>query len=135
MTQQSDKPLEPQPPRQGEEPAAASAEIQPELTEEKQAGGGGLADQLKEEMAKWQTKIDEAKLQLHLGAREAQDKIEPHVEKLERELNRAKDKWQQIEGDTERAWQDIDQGLKASFSVMEEAFDKAQRHFKKEAKK
>ena len=41
-----------------------------------------LKAELEEELAKWQTKYDEAKVQLHLGAKDAQDKLQPHVDKL-----------------------------------------------------
>ena len=38
-----------------------------------------LKAQLEQEMAKWQTKIEEAKLQLQLGSMDAEDKIRPHL--------------------------------------------------------
>ena len=74
-----------------------------------------LKDQLKEEMAKWQTKMDEAKVQIHLGTKEAQEKIEPYVEKLEQELSQAKKQLQQLESDSKSAWQEVQRGLKLSF--------------------
>ena len=94
-----------------------------------------LEEQLKEEMAKWQTKMDEAKVQLHLGAKEAQDEIQPYVDKLEQEFNQAKEKWQELENAAESAWEDIHRGLKLSFKAMENSFEKAQQHFQKQEKK
>jgi hypothetical protein len=87
--------------------------------------------QLEKEMAKWRTKMDEAKVQLHLGAKEAQDKIQPYVDQLEQELAEADKKWKEFETATESAWQDIRNGLKLSFKAMQQSFEKAEQQFKK----
>jgi hypothetical protein len=104
---------------------------QPKKEVEKQT----LTEELKGEMAKWQTKMDEAKVQMHLGAKEAQDKIQPHIDKLEQELGEAEKQWQQLENATESAWDDLRRGLKGSLKIMEKSFEKAQQHFHKEEKK
>ena len=49
-----------------------------------------IKEQLEKELEKWQTKMDEAKVQMHLGIKDAEDKIKPHVEQLDKELNEAK---------------------------------------------
>jgi len=90
-----------------------------------------VKEQLKEEISKWQTKIDEAKLQVHLGAKEAQDKIDPYIEELELKYEQAKKKWEEIDDASENAWEDIKEGFQASFKSMSEAFNKAKEHYKK----
>jgi len=62
-----------------------------------------VQSELEKEMAKWRTKMDEAKVQLHLGAKEAQDKIQPYVDQLEQELAEANKKWKELETATESA--------------------------------
>ena len=89
-----------------------------------------IKEQLEKEMASWQSNIDEAKLQLHLGSKEAQEKMQLYVDKLEKELAEAKVQWDEFDGATEKAWQNIQQGLKSSFSTMTEAFNKAKEHYK-----
>ena len=56
-----------------------------------------MKTQLKGELAKWQTKIDEARIQLNLGGKEAKEKIQPHLDQLENEMYKAKDKWADLE--------------------------------------
>lgn len=48
---------------------------------------------LKPEIDQWQAKIDAAKLQMHLGAKEARETLRPHVERLEQELGRVNAAW------------------------------------------
>ena len=88
-----------------------------------------LKAQLEQEMAKWQTKIDEAKLQLQLGSMDAEDKIRPHVEQLEKEMDEAKVKWAQLEQASEHSWSDLKEGLDLSVEAMKDAFSKASKHF------
>lgn len=99
-------------------------------SDEKKAEKHPVKEQLKKEIAQWQTKMDEAKLQLHLGAKEVQDEIQPHVEILAQELIQAKKQLQAFENAAEDAWQDINEGIKASFHVMQTSFENAQKHFK-----
>jgi predicted nucleic acid-binding Zn-ribbon protein len=108
---------------------------QVEATPETQVKKQTLAEQLNEEMKKWQTKIDEAKVQLHLGAKEVRDEIQPHVDKLEQEFNQANEQWQELENATESALGDIHRGLKGSLKTMQKSFEKAQQHFQKQEKK
>ena len=89
--------------------------------------------QLEAEVAKWQTKLDEANVQMNLAAMDARDKLQPHVDQLEQDLGKAQAKWKQFESDTGNAWQEISHGLKMSFAAMQQSFDKAQKHFKKDA--
>lgn len=44
---------------------------------------------LKPEINQWQARMDATKLHMHLGAKEAREKLRPHVEKLEQDLGRA----------------------------------------------
>ena len=77
-----------------------------------------LKEELEEELAQWQTKMDEAKVQLHLGAKDAQDKLQPHVDKLEQELEEAKQHWQQVEEASEKSLKDIEKGMRISITAM-----------------
>ncbi len=88
-----------------------------------------VKDQLQDELENVQSMVDEIKLQLHLGAKEAQDKIQPHLNELEQELGQAKEKWSQFESSSESAWEDIQDGLRLSFKSMQQAFEKAKKHF------
>jgi len=88
-----------------------------------------LKAQLEEELAKWQTKIDEAKVQMSLVGMEAADKLRPHIENLEQEMYRAKDKWDELEDASENSWADIKSGLDLSVDAMKDAFASAKKHF------
>ena len=85
--------------------------------------------EMEEELAKWQTKIDEARVQLNLGGKEAEDKLRPYIEKLENEMGEVKEKWGQLEDASESSWADIKQGLDSSVDAMKEAFSSAKKHF------
>ncbi len=102
---------------------------------DKKAEQQKLAETLNEELAKWQTRIDEAKVQMHLGAKEIQDKIQPHVDELEHELDRAKKQWDKLEDAAESAWSEVENGVNVSIKAMKKAFDKAQQHFPKKGEK
>lgn len=91
--------------------------------------------QVEAEMEKWQTKIDEAKVQMHLGAKELEDRLTPHIEKLEQELQAADKKRKQFDEVSGNAWQDIHHGLKISFKAMEKAFSDAREHLENEPEK
>jgi chromosome segregation ATPase len=91
--------------------------------------------QVEAEIEKWQTKIDEAKVQMHLGAKELEDKLAPHVEKMEQELQEADNKRKQLEEVAGDAWQDIHHGLKISFKAMDKAFSDAMQHCEKQSEK
>lgn len=84
---------------------------------------------LENELANLQSIVDEVRLQVHLGAKEIQDKLQPHLDELEQELSEAKKKWEQFETSSEDAWQDIETGLRKSFKSMQQAFDRAKKHF------
>lgn len=88
-----------------------------------------VKEQLQTELANLQSLVDEVKLQMHLGAKEAQDKIKPYLEELEEELTQAKEKWDQFEDSSENAWEDIREGLSKSLKSMQQAFEKAKKHF------
>lgn len=88
-----------------------------------------MKEQLQTELANLQSIVDEVKLQMHLGAKEVQDNIRPHLEELELELSQAKQKWDQFESSSENAWEDIQTGLRKSFKSMQQAFEKAKKHF------
>lgn len=86
---------------------------------------------LETEFAEWQTKIDAAKLQMHLGARDARDNLQPQLQQLENELSQAKAEWNKLQEASESAWDDVHHGLKLSLKAMQRSFDKASRHFDK----
>ena len=94
-----------------------------------------MKEKLAAEMAEWQTKMDEAKVQLHLGAKDAEDKLQPHIDKLEQEMSEAKEKWEQLEDASEKSWESIEHGLKISFTAMNKSFEKVKEHFTTEDKK
>ena len=88
-----------------------------------------LKAQLEEEMAKWQTQIDEAKVQANLVGMEAAEKLRPHIESLEQEMYRAKNKLADFESASEKSWTDVKAGLDLSVEAMKEAFANAKKHF------
>ncbi len=88
-----------------------------------------IKEQLQTELANLQSIVDEVKLQMHLGAKEAQAKIQPYLEELEQELDQAKEKWEEFENSSENAWEDIQAGLSKSVKSMQQAFENAKKHF------
>lgn len=90
-----------------------------------------MKEQLQTELSNLQSLVDEVKLQMHLGAKEAQEKIQPHLEELELELSHAKKNWDQFENNSESAWEDIQAGFRKSLKSMQQAFEKAKQHFPK----
>lgn len=129
----TNQPTDPQAAQQAEPQAAQQAEPQAAQQAEpqaaQQADKKSVADELGEEMARWQTKIDEARVQMNLAAKDARDKLQPYVNSLERELDQADAKWQRFRDSSEGAWQQIHHGLQASFKVMQQAVEKAQQHY------
>lgn len=93
-----------------------------------------VKEKLQAELEKLQSIVDEVKLQMHLGAKEAQDKIQPHLDELEQELMRANEKWNKFESSSESAWEDIQTGLRLSLKSMQLAFEKAKKHFPEQDK-
>ena len=91
-----------------------------------------IKEQLEKELATWQTKMDEAKVQMHLGMKDAEDKIKPHVEKLDQELNEAKVKLDELGKSSEDAWGDVKAGVESSIEAMKMAFKSAEKHFTKD---
>ena len=88
-----------------------------------------LSQQLDQELEKWKTKIDEAKLQMHLVVKEDEQELQPHVNELENELENARKQWNQLGESSEGAWKELEEGVKLSIKAMQRAFDKAQDHF------
>lgn len=88
-----------------------------------------VKEQLQAELENLQSIVDEVKLQMHLGAKEAKDKLQPHLEELEQELTEAQKKWDQFENNSESALDDIQTGLRKSFKSMQQAFERAKKHF------
>ena len=84
---------------------------------------------LESEIDQWQARVDAAKLQMHLGAKEAREKLRPHVERLEQDLGRVKASWAQLEKSSENAWNDTQHGLKISLLALRRSYDKAKQHF------
>ena len=94
-----------------------------------------MKEKLQAELTNLESIVDEVKLQMHLGAKEAQDMMQPHLEQLEEELRQAKEKWDQFETSSEGAWEDIQTGLSKSLKSMQQAFEKARKHFPEQNKK
>ena len=117
--QKSEQVSEPVTKEKTEQPAAKKAE----------------SDKLQDQLDTWQTKIDEAKLQMHLGAKEVEQEPQPHAEKLENEFAKAKDQWEKLENASDNAWDDIQSGFSKSVKSMQMAFEKAKSHFPDEEKK
>lgn len=88
-----------------------------------------LAQELDEQLSSWQTRIDEARVQMNLGAKEAGEKMQPHVDMLEEQLRQAKQQWEKMSTSSEGAWGEIKTGLNESMQSMQQAFDKAKQHF------
>ena len=88
-----------------------------------------LEQELDKQLASWETRIDEARVQMHLGAKEVEEKIQPHVATLEEEFRQAKQQWGKLEDASEGAWDDIKSGFSLSMKSMEKAFEKAKEHF------
>ncbi len=97
--------------------------------------GKTVKEQLQTELENLQSIVDEVKLQMHLGMKEAQEKIQPHLDELEQELNQTKEKLTQFESNSESAWEDIQAGLNKSKKSMQQAFEKAKKHFPDQDKK
>ena len=94
-----------------------------------------VKEQLQAELTHLQSIVDEVRLQMHLGAKEAQDNIQPHLDELEQELRQAKEKWDQFESNSESAWEDIQTGFRKSLKSMQQAFEKAKKHFPEQNEK
>lgn len=109
------------------EPTESDPNVAPQGAEKKQQA----VAQLESEIERWQAKIDAARLQMHLGAREVRDTLQPLIEKLERELSQAQKEWKQLNDASEGAWKDIQHGLRLSLKAMQRSFDKAEQHFEK----
>jgi len=88
-----------------------------------------MKTQVETELAGWQTKIDEARVQLDLGTKDVEDKLQPYIKQLENEMDQAKEKWAQLEEASEHSWEDIKSGLDLSIDAMKEAFSSAKKHF------
>ena len=111
-------------------------EVDEQLKKEKKGHGKSIElIQLQSQIEILTTKMDEAKVQLHLGAKDAQDKLQPHVDKLEQELEEAKQQWQQVEEASEKSLKDIEKGLRVSITAMKKSFENAKKHFTDEEKK
>lgn len=93
-----------------------------------------MKEKLQAELENLESIVDEVKLQMHLGAKEAQDMMQPHLDRLEDELRQAKEKWDQLENSSESAWEDIQTGLSESLKSMQQAFEKAKKHFPEQDK-
>lgn len=93
-----------------------------------------VKEKLQAELENLESIVDEVRLQMHLGAKEAQDMMQPHLDQLENELRQAKEKWDQFENSSESAWEDIQTGLSKSMKSMQQAFEKAKKHFPEQDK-
>ncbi len=90
-----------------------------------------ISERLREELIQWQSKVDNAILQMNVGTREVKLKIQPHVRKLELELFRAKELWQELYIAYDNTWEDISIKLKTSFASMQKVYNQADKYFGK----
>ena len=88
-----------------------------------------LGQQLDEAMAMWESKIDEARVQMDLGSKDAMDKMQPYLDELEEGLNQAKNQWQNFANSSEGAWDEIQKGMSKSMKSMQDAISKATKNF------
>lgn len=86
-------------------------------------------EKLRMEFLNWQGKMNELRLQMYLGTRDVQDKLLPHIRKLETEYSRVKEKWKDFDGASERIRKEIEQAMKESFKNMNRAFNEAKKYF------
>lgn len=91
-----------------------------------------IKEQLEKELEEWQTKMDAAKVQMHLGMKDAEDKMKPYVEQLDKELDQAKAKLEELGKSSEGAWGEVKAGLDSSIEAMKMAFASAEKHFTKD---
>ena len=82
------------------------------------------------EISDWQKKIEEIKLQLNQGSKEAQELLKKELNKLEKELGKAKKEIAEFDAATTSAWEEISKGLGSSFDTMKEAYNKAKDFYK-----
>jgi len=68
-----------------QKPEQVTEQVTEDKTEQPAASKAD-SEKLQDQLDSWQTKIDEAKLQMHLGAKEVEQKLQPHVEQLEDEF-------------------------------------------------
>lgn len=84
------------------------------------------SEKLKFEFLNWQGKMNEVRLQMYMGTKEVQDRLLPHIRKLESEHSRVKEKWRDFNNAPKSARKDIEQALKELFKTMNVAFKKAE---------
>lgn len=94
-----------------------------------------LPAKLWNEMVQWQNKIDAAKLQFHLATKNAQDAMQPYVEHMETELERAREQWQEFESTPVSGWQNRHTAINTSFKFMRHSLEKAMQHFESDNNK
>ena len=85
--------------------------------------------QLENELAKWETEIDELKVQIKLGSMETRDKLQPKLDKMEAEYANAMKELDKLGDAAENALENIKTGVNNSVKEMKDAFDKAAKHF------
>ena len=85
--------------------------------------------QLENELAKWETEIDELKVQIKLGSMETRDKLQPKLDKMEAEYANAMKELDKLGDAAENALENIKTGVNNSVKEMRDAFDKASKHF------
>lgn len=61
--------------------------------------------------------------------------MQPYVEHMETELERAKEQWQAFERAPQDRWQNIHTGIITSFKFMRHSLEKAMQHFESDNNK
>jgi len=79
---------------------------------------------IEREIVDWQAKVDAAKLQMHLVPAEVADRLRPHVERLEAEVNQAQREWRQLAIASDSAHQDLIRGLKLMLRALQRSFER-----------
>ncbi|WP_415225343.1 hypothetical protein [Psychromonas sp.] len=90
-----------------------------------------LITKLKNELAAWQTKVDEAKVQMDLAEKEIQTALRPHLKTLDNELLNARVKLEKLKSSAENSEHEFAKGVNSSIDKMKELYEKAKQHLPK----
>ena len=90
-----------------------------------------LSTKLKNELAAWQTKADEARVQMDLAGKEIQTALGPHLKALDNELLSAQRKLGKLKSSAENTEHKFEQGVNSSIAKIKELYEKAKQHLPK----
>jgi len=90
-----------------------------------------LSSKLKNELAAWQTKADEARVQMDLAGKEIQAALRPHLKALDNEILNTQRKLEKLKSSAENTEHEFEQGMNSSIAKMKELYEKAKQHLPK----